>query len=75
MGETISVNADIAKINGFSGHADAEQLMRRAKGLSKPPKKTFIVHGEEPSQKALQAKLEEIGFVCSIPSLQDQIEI
>lgn len=46
MGETVAVNADIAKINGFSGHADADQLMRRAKGFSKPPRKTFIVHGE-----------------------------
>lgn len=31
MGETVAVNAAVEKINGFSGHADADQLMRRAK--------------------------------------------
>jgi metallo-beta-lactamase family protein len=46
MGETITVNADIEKINGFSGHADSDQLLRRAKGFTKAPKKTFIIHGE-----------------------------
>ncbi|MEI8008780.1 MAG: MBL fold metallo-hydrolase RNA specificity domain-containing protein [bacterium] len=46
MGETISINAEIAKINGFSGHADSDQLLRRAKGFTKAPRKTFIIHGE-----------------------------
>ena len=41
-----NVNAEIAQIHGFSGHADADQLIRRAKGFDKAPKKTFIVHGE-----------------------------
>lgn len=46
MGLEIDVNAEIQKINGFSGHADADQLLRRAKGFTKAPTKTFIVHGE-----------------------------
>jgi len=75
MGEMINVNVDIAKINGFSGHADAGQLLRRAKGFTHPPKKTFIVHGEGTAQTALQSKLEELGFTCSIPSIKDQIEL
>ena len=75
MGETISVNADIVKINGFSGHADTQQLMRRAKGFSNPPKKTFIIHGEWTAQTTLKAKLEEIGFTCEIPSLKEKIEL
>lgn len=75
MGIELMVNADIQKIDGFSGHADANQLMRRAKGFSTPPKKTFIVHGEGSAQTALQAKLEGIGFACEIPSIKDQIEL
>lgn len=75
MGEDVAVNADIAKINGFSGHADADQLMRRAKGLATPPKKTFIMHGEIKAQEALQAKLEQIGFSCEIPTIKSSIEL
>ncbi|HBB04091.1 TPA: hypothetical protein DCZ39_04315 [Patescibacteria group bacterium] len=46
MGIEVAVNLEIEKINGFSGHADSEQLMRWAKGFTQAPKKTFIVHGE-----------------------------
>jgi metallo-beta-lactamase family protein len=75
MGETIAVNAEIEKINGFSGHADADQLMRRAKGFTKAPIKTFIVHGEGTAQTSLRSKLEEISFTCEIPSIKDQVEL
>ncbi|MFA7298831.1 MAG: MBL fold metallo-hydrolase [Candidatus Absconditabacterales bacterium] len=75
MREMITVHADIEKINGFSGHADSEQLMRRAKGFNKAPKKTFIIHGEGNAQTTLKGKLEEIGFTCTIPSLKDQVEL
>ncbi|MBU0626914.1 hypothetical protein KKG31_02480 [Patescibacteria group bacterium] len=46
MGIELAVNADVEKINGFSGHADANQLIDWANGFENPPKKTFVVHGE-----------------------------
>ena len=75
MGETVAVNAEIEKINGFSGHADKDQLMRRAKWFIKAPIKTYIIHGEWAAQTTLEAKLQEIGFTCEIPSLRNQIEL
>ena len=75
MGEMVTVNAEIDKINWFSGHADSDQLLRRAKGFTKAPRKTFIVHGEWTAQTTLKWKLEEIGFACEIPSLRDKIEL
>lgn len=75
MGETVTVNAAVEKIEGFSGHADANQLMRRAKGFTKVPTKTFIVHGEGNAQVNIKSELEKIGFVCEIPSIKDQVEL
>lgn len=75
MGTEVVVNAEIEKINGFSGHADASQLMRRAKWFTHPPKKTFIMHGEWNAQLALKWKLEEIGFVCGVPGIGDVVEV
>lgn len=75
MDAEIIVNAQIQKINGFSGHADSNQLMKRARWFSKPPKKTFIVHWEEKAQIALQSQLEKIRFKCQIPSIKDTIEL
>jgi len=54
MGIEVVLNAEIEKINGFSGHADADQLMRWAGGFKNPPKKTFIMHGEGNAQIALK---------------------
>ena len=75
MGLEVDVNAEIEKINGFSGHADADQLIKRAKWFTKAPLKTFIVHGEGNAQTALKSRLEEIGFTCEIPSMKDQVEL
>jgi len=75
MGEEIPVNVEIQAIHGFSGHADADQLMRRAKWFTKPPQKTFIIHGEGHAQTAIEARLQEIGFVCEIPSRRDTVEL
>lgn len=75
MWEEISVNAEIDKINWFSGHADADQLMRWAGWFIKAPKKTFIMHGEPSAQWAMKTRLEEIGFKCEIPSIKDSVEL
>ncbi|MFA7717534.1 MAG: MBL fold metallo-hydrolase RNA specificity domain-containing protein [Candidatus Absconditabacterales bacterium] len=75
MGIEVDVHAEIEKINGFSGHADADQLMGRAKGFSKAPKKTFIVHGEGNAQTALQSNLEKIGFDCYIAEMKETVEL
>lgn len=74
MGIEVAVHADIAMIDSFSGHADKDQLRRRAKGFTTIPKMTYIVHGELPAQTALQEQLEQIGFACHIPGLWEHIE-
>lgn len=75
MGQQLPVSLEIAKIDSFSGHADADQLLRRAKWFTTLPKKTFIVHGEGEAQSVLQDALEKIGFDCTIPSLHDSVEL
>lgn len=75
MGENVDVRLETKKINGFSGHAGSDQLLRRAKGFTNPPKKTFIVHGEPDAESALESELKKIGFVCEIPGIREQIEL
>lgn len=55
--ETISVNAEIYTINGFSAHADQSELLNWHKKTGNP-KTTFLVHGEEEAMKAFAEKLE-----------------
>ncbi len=76
MGLNIPVNLEIEKINSFSWHADANQLVTRAKGFTQQqPKKVFIVHGEWNGQIMLKQHLENIGLNCYIPSLHEEVTL
>lgn len=46
LGQTYPVAARIAKINGFSGHADRDELLRWLGALKSPPRRLFLTHGE-----------------------------
>ncbi|MCD6219700.1 MBL fold metallo-hydrolase [Candidatus Calescamantes bacterium] len=46
-GEFYPVQAKIEKINGFSAHADKNELLRWISSFRRTPGKIFVVHGEE----------------------------
>lgn len=63
LGEQYAVKATVAKINGFSAHADRHELLEWAGNFSKRPHQTFIVHGEEePSLAFADALQKQLGF-------------
>ncbi len=47
FGEEIEVAAKITRIDGISGHADREGLLRWIDAFKEKPRKVFIVHGED----------------------------
>ncbi|MDF2608632.1 MAG: hypothetical protein K0R92_106 [Lachnospiraceae bacterium] len=47
FGEEVQVNAVIRKLEGMSGHADREGLLRWITAYKKKPDKVFVVHGDE----------------------------
>ena len=62
------MRAEIAELPMLSAHADADELMRWMGGFAAPPKRTFIVHGEQHASVALQTRIEtERGWNCVTP--------
>jgi metallo-beta-lactamase family protein len=51
LGNTYTVKARIEKINGFSAHADKNELLRWVKNFKEAPQKIFVIHGEEEASK------------------------
>lgn len=47
FGEPIEVRASIKKLIGMSGHADKDGLLEWVNTFEEPPKKVFVVHGED----------------------------
>jgi metallo-beta-lactamase family protein len=59
----VKVNAQIRQVNGFSAHADREEMLRWLKGFHAAPRQTYLVHGEPPAATSLaQAIHQELGW-------------
>ncbi|HIE48205.1 TPA: MBL fold metallo-hydrolase, partial [Candidatus Bipolaricaulota bacterium] len=72
-GEEVVVRAGIWTINGFSAHADREELMRWI-GQAHAPR-TFLVHGEAHALTALGERLTGHGLQVEIPSPGEQVDL
>jgi metallo-beta-lactamase family protein len=45
-GEDVPVRARVVTLDGLSAHADQDDLLRWARGFRRPPRQTWVVHGE-----------------------------
>ncbi|MCD6218163.1 MBL fold metallo-hydrolase [bacterium] len=75
--QEVKVRARITQINGFSAHADYEEMLKWASGMPKRPKRIFIVHGEEDVRPIWAKKLQK-QFPDSeilIPEIEDSFAI
>ncbi len=52
LGERQPVKAQVKSIQGFSGHADRDELLRWASCLKQKPRQAFIIHGEAGGRRA-----------------------
>ena len=57
FGAWVPVRAHVEAIDGLSAHADADGIQRWLGGFQRPPRRTFIVHGEPQPARALQAAI------------------
>jgi metallo-beta-lactamase family protein len=70
------VNARIMQVHALSAHADRDELLRWLSGFSRPPRRTFVVHGGPKSSQALQEHIgRRFGWEVSTPSAGEVYEI
>jgi metallo-beta-lactamase family protein len=62
-GEDVPVRAGVTHLEGFSAHADADELMRWMAAIRRAPRETFVVHGEPAASDALRLRIQhELGW-------------
>lgn len=75
-GQMVPVRAAVRQIDGFSGHADRDELLRWLSGFDKAPTRTFLVHGEPESARSLAETIHaRFGWQTEIPSLGMTVEL
>ena len=76
FGEMVPVRAEVSHLEGFSGHADADELMHWAGGFQRPPRHTFVIHGDPDATDRLRFRLgHELGWRASVPPHAQTVEI
>lgn len=73
LGKHYPVRARIVQIEGFSAHADRNELMKWALNFKQPPRQLFITHGEAEAAEHLAAAIrEKTGWNVAVPEYQQE---
>ncbi len=75
-GDYVPVGAEVDNLTMLSAHADANEIMGWLGKFGKPPRRTFVTHGEPPAADALRHRIEEeLGWSCRVPDYRDSFEL
>lgn len=72
FGVEYELNAEVAVINAFSGHADQNELVSYVQGCL-PLKKVFLVHGDPDQSLALLEVLTQKGINAYMPAKGEEV--
>ena len=76
IGQMVNVAAKIERLDSMSAHADVNEIRRWLTGFTRPPKMTFIVHGEPPAAEALEKKIQaELKWPTHIAKHLERVEL
>jgi metallo-beta-lactamase family protein len=76
FGQDVPVKCNIEKLEGYSAHADREELLRWLSAFRSSPKQVFVVHGEVRSaEKFSQTIKEKFGWNVEVPGYLESREL
>jgi metallo-beta-lactamase family protein len=74
--EEVVVRARVHTINGFSAHADQNELMSWIGNFKNPNLTVFVIHGEESTSLAFAQSLREaFPFQVNVPQWQETLPL
>jgi len=75
-GQSIAVNARIAKIDSMSAHADRGEIIRWLSTLPSQPARLCLVHGEPAPMDALKTLVQErLGWTAETPGHLERLSL
>jgi metallo-beta-lactamase family protein len=74
LGKSYPLLAKVERMNGFSAHADQDEMTRFLKESNLNIKKISVVHGEEEQSIEFAKHLNDIGFNAMVPNAGETIK-
>jgi metallo-beta-lactamase family protein len=76
FGEEVPVRASIYTIGGLSAHADQAGLLAWLRHYQRPPRQTFVVHGEaDIAQIFCDEVRTRLGWPATVPAARSTVEL
>lgn len=76
LGEIYPVAAEINNLHNLSAHADYKEILAWLAHFQKPPRMTYLTHGEPKASLALKNTIEtELNWSVVIPSYQQTVSL
>lgn len=67
-GDYVPVRAEVVKMDSMSAHADYTEILEWLRGFKRPPKHTFVTHGEPSAADEMRRRIEEtLGWTVGVP--------
>lgn len=75
-GKDVPIRAEVVPMETLSAHADADEIMQWLRGFKRPPRHTYVVHGEPNASDVLRWRISlELGWSVSVPEYRDSVEL
>lgn len=75
-GQRVAVRASVEVMHMLSAHADADEILAWLRRLRRPPKQTFVVHGEAAAAEALCRRINsEPAWSAVAPGYAQTIDV
>jgi metallo-beta-lactamase family protein len=77
LGQWVPVRCRVAKIGGFSAHADWKEVLRWLEGMKDgSPSQVFLTHGEPEAANAMAGHIKErFGWNVHVPQYGERVEL
>ena len=75
-GRYVPVRAQVAQLDAFSVHADADEILAWLGATPTPPSVVYVVHGEPESSHALAGRIRsELGWLAVVPRDGERVRL
>ncbi|MGR3271736.1 MBL fold metallo-hydrolase RNA specificity domain-containing protein [Thalassococcus profundi] len=76
FGREFPIEAEVVQLQSFSGHADADEILRWLGKAERAPGMTYLTHGEPSASDTLRGRIEhELGWPARAPEHLETINL
>ncbi len=76
FGREVPIRAEVVQLEGFSGHADAAELLAWMRTAPTPPRMVYVTHGDPDASDTLRARIQhELGWHARAPEHLERVSL